>query len=156
MRRAALLYQLKRHFVVTTDAQHRYRTDPNLPRDLPRTRLDQAWVVDITDICLPQTFGCLAASLDAFSRRCGGWRLSRTIDTALTLAALEHALTARRPAPGRIHHSDRGVQYAGGPSVARLAAVGWGRASAGRRWAIPPTTPRRSVASRRSSARRWT
>lgn len=124
MRRASLLCQLKRHFVVTTDAQHPYRTDPNLLRDLPLTRLDQAWVTDITDIRLPRTFVYLAASLDAFCRRCVGWHLSRTIDTALPLAALEHALTARRPAPGLIHHSDRGVQYASGPYVARLEEVG--------------------------------
>src|SRR5262249_4643741 len=31
---------------------------------------------------------------------------------ALTKAALERALAARQPAPGLVHHSDRGVQYA--------------------------------------------
>jgi len=52
--------------------------------------------------------------LDAFSRRCVGWHLSRDIDTRLTLAALERGLTERRPPAGLIHHSDRGVQYASG------------------------------------------
>jgi putative transposase len=32
------------------------------------------------------------------------------IDTTLTIAALERALTTRCPQPGLIHHSDQGVQ----------------------------------------------
>jgi putative transposase len=46
--------------------------------------------------------------LDAFSRRVIGW----TLDTELTLQALRRALVRRRPAPGLVPHSDRGVQYA--------------------------------------------
>lgn len=53
-----------------------------------------------------------------------GWRLSRQIDTQLTLDALEMALTQRQPAPGLIHHSDRGVQYASLRYVARLEQAG--------------------------------
>ena len=52
-----------------------------------------------------------------------GWALSRWIDTELTLAALTMALTTRRPAPGLIHHSDRGVQYASGDYVTALATA---------------------------------
>jgi transposase InsO family protein len=124
MQQEALLCQLKRAFVVTTDSAHGHRVYPNLLRGLVVERLDQVWVTDITYIRLPQGFVYLAAILDAYSRRCIGWRLSRSIDTALTLAALEHALAARRPAPGLIHHSDRGVQYASGMYVARLEAAG--------------------------------
>ena len=49
-----------------------------------------------------------------------GWHLSREIDTALTLTALDRARAARQPPPGLIHHSDRGVQYASAAYVARL------------------------------------
>jgi len=59
-----------------------------------------------------------------WSRRCVGWQPSRWIDTDLTLAALERALVTRHPAPGPVHHSDRGVQYASGDDVARLNGVG--------------------------------
>jgi transposase InsO family protein len=59
-------------------------------------------------------------SSHAFSRRCIGWKLSRQIDARLTLAALEMALEARQPAPGLMHHSDRGVQYASTAYIARL------------------------------------
>ena len=97
---------------------------PNLMRHLMVTRLDQVWVVDMTYIRLPQGFVYLACVLDAFSRRVIGWQLSRDIDTRLTLAALNRAIAARRPAAGLIHHSDRGVQYASGAYVARLEEIG--------------------------------
>jgi transposase InsO family protein len=73
---------------------------------------------------LPTCFICLACVLDAWSRRCVGWQLSRTIDTQLTLAALNHAFALRRPERGLIDHSDRGVQYAASAYVERLTEVG--------------------------------
>jgi transposase InsO family protein len=41
-----------------------------------------------------------------------GYALSRNLDTKLTLSALRMAIDQRNPAPGCIHHSDRGVHYA--------------------------------------------
>jgi len=35
-----------------------------------------------------------------------------TLATRLTKAALEKAIATRQPAPGLVHHSDRGLQYA--------------------------------------------
>jgi transposase InsO family protein len=124
MREESLLYQLKRRFVATTDSQHGFRRYPNLIKDLVIGRLDQVWVADLTYIRLPSTFCYLAAILDACSRRCVGWELSRCIDCSLTLAALERALWIRRPAAGLIHHSDQGVQYASHDYVERLEAAG--------------------------------
>ena len=48
------------------------------------------------------------------------------------MAALEAAVTARRPPPGCVHHSDRGSQYASEPYRTKLAAHGL-RGSMGRR-----------------------
>jgi transposase InsO family protein len=124
MRREALLCQLKRRFIVTTDSAHGLRTYPNLLADAVLAAPDQAWVADITDIRLPTAFVYLACLLDAYSRRCVGWHLSRAIDTRLTLAALDRALALRRPAAGLIHHADRGVQYASAAYVARLEGAG--------------------------------
>lgn len=124
MRQESLLCQLQRRVVVTTDSAHGHRTYPNLLAGLELTAVDQAWVADITYIRLPTAFIYLACILDACSRRCVGWALSRWIDTTLTLTALERALAARRPAPGLVHHSDRGVQYASRAYVERLEAVG--------------------------------
>lgn len=124
MRHESLLCQLQRHFVVTTDSQHGYRTYPNLLAGRVVDGLDQAWVVDITYIRLPTGFVYLACVLDAYSRRCIGWQLSRTIDTALALAALDQAIAVRQPSAGLIHHSDQGVQYASSAYVQRLEAIG--------------------------------
>jgi len=124
MRDEALLCQRERRFLHTTDSAHAFRTFPNLLTDLVPVRPDQVWVADITYIRLPTSFVYLACVLDAWSRRCVGWQVSTTIDTTLTLAALDQALTTRRPAPGLIHHSDRGVQYASAAYIARLAGVG--------------------------------
>jgi putative transposase len=124
MREEALLCQLKRRFIVTTDSAHGYRTYPNLLAQATLDRRDQAWVADITYIRLPTTFVYLACILDAFSRRCIGWKLSRQIDTRLTLAALEMAIERRQPRLGLIHHSDRGVQYASTEYVSCLEEIG--------------------------------
>jgi transposase InsO family protein len=124
MREESLLCQLKRRFVTTTDSGHGLRTYPNLAASFRPTGPDQTWVADITYIRLPTAFVYLACVLDAWSRRCVGWKLSRSIDTCLTLAALNQALATREPAPGLIHHSDRGVQYASGDYVARLEGIG--------------------------------
>ncbi len=110
MRRESLLCQLKRRFRPTTDSAHSFGVYPNLIKDTQLDGLDQAWISDITYVRLPTSFCYLAAILDAYSRRCLGWRLSRSIDTSLTLSALEMALATRRPSAGLIHHSDRGVQ----------------------------------------------
>ena len=124
MREESLLCQLQRHFVVTTHGRHAYQTYPTLLAGLELTAPDQAWVADITYIRLPTTFVYLACVLEAYSRRGLGWPLSPTIDTRLTLAALDGALARRQPAPGMVHHSDRGVQYASREYVARLQQIG--------------------------------
>jgi putative transposase len=124
MREESLLCQLKRRFIPTTDSNHSFGTYPNLLREMVLNAPDQAWQADVTYIRLPTGFVYLAAVLDAYSRRCVGWQLSRCIDTHLTLSALNMALTARRIEPGLVHHSDRGVQYASCAYVERLESVG--------------------------------
>ena len=124
MREESLLCGLKRRWTPTTDATHGLTVYPNLLRTTTVTALHQAWLADMTSIRLPQGFVYLATILDAHSRRVIGWALSRWIDTALALEALDHALHTRALGPGVIHHSDRGVQYASGADVARLTAHG--------------------------------
>ena len=41
-----------------------------------------------------------------------GWALADHLEASLAIEALDMALTARNPAPGLIHHSDRGVEHA--------------------------------------------
>jgi putative transposase len=102
----------RRAFVVTTDSRHNLPVHPNLARQMRPTAVNQLWVADITYIRLRTEFVYLAVILDAFSRRVIGWALGRTLEAELALAALRMALVERKPAPGLVHHSDRGVQYA--------------------------------------------
>jgi transposase InsO family protein len=112
LREDNLLCLRQRAFVRTTDSRHNLRVYPNLARQLMLSNINQLWVADITYIRLLREFIYLAVLLDAFSRRCIGWAISRHIDTQLTLTALQMALRTRSILPGLIHHSDQGVQYA--------------------------------------------
>jgi transposase InsO family protein len=124
MRQDNLLCLRKRPFVpMTTDSRHAWRVVPNLARGLVLTGLDQLWVADITYVRLAEEFAFLAVLLDAFSRRVIGWALDKHLRASLATAALDMAITVRRPAPGSlIHHSDQGVQYACGEYTAVLRA----------------------------------
>jgi putative transposase len=111
MREDNLLCIRRRKFVHTTDSRHSRRVYPNLAEAMVLTGIDQLWIADITYIRLREAFVYLAVVLDAFSRRMLGWALEETLEHELSLAALRMALSQRRPAPGAVHHSDRGVQY---------------------------------------------
>ena len=112
MRGDNLLCLKRRKFLVTTDSRHKHPVYPNLAADLPVTGINQLWVADITYIRLELEFVYLAVILDAFSRRVVGWALDRTLEAVLVVTALRRALQGRQPAPGLVHHSERGVQYA--------------------------------------------
>ena len=66
----------------------------------------------MTSIWTGEGWTFLAVMLDLFARRVVGWAASETNDTALALAVLDSALRERSPAPGLLHHSDRGSPYA--------------------------------------------
>ena len=68
------------------------------------------WVADITYIPTWSGFLYLAMVLDVYSRRIVGWAMETHLRTELILAALNMAITQRRP-EAVIHHSDRGCQY---------------------------------------------
>ncbi len=70
------------------------------------------WVSDITYVETDEGWLYVAGVLDRYSRSVVGWAMGSSLDTSLPLAALNMALGRRRPTPGLIHHSDRGVQYA--------------------------------------------
>ena len=120
LRQDNLLCLRRQAFVRTTDSNHSLPVYPNLARGLVLSNINQLWVSDITYIRLRREFVYLAVILDAYSRRCIGWALSRHIDTQLTLKALRMALANRTVRPGLVHHSDRGVQYAAADYVALL------------------------------------
>lgn len=113
MRENGLLAQSPRRFRTTTDSNHRLPTAPNLlQQEFNTDGPNRVWVGDITYVWTAQGWGYLAALLDLFGRRVVGWAFADHMRTELPLKALQRALDARRPAPGLIHHSDRGSQYA--------------------------------------------
>jgi transposase InsO family protein len=114
MRQDNLLCVRRRAFVVTSDSRHNLPVYPNLAGQMEPTAINQLWVADITYIRLRTEFVYLAVVLDAFSRRVIGWALGRTLEAELAVSALRMALLERKPQPGLVHHSDRGLQYASG------------------------------------------
>jgi len=96
----------------TTDSQHDHPVVPNRLKDLgPPAQINQTWVADITYIPTAEGWLYLAAVMDLYSRRIVGWAAEPHLQTSLVKEALRRALVDRRPAPGLLHHSDRGVQY---------------------------------------------
>jgi putative transposase len=124
MRRDNLLALRRRRFMVTTNSNHKFEVYLNLARRMKLSGMDQLWIADITYIRLQAEFVYLAVILDAFSRKVVGWALDRTLANRLTISALEQAIAQRRPRPGLVHHSDRGLQYARGEYVAILEQYG--------------------------------
>ena len=79
----------------------------NFSSDVP----DRLWVADITYVRSAEGFVYLAFILDAYSRRVVGWSMATHLRTELVVESLQMAIARRKPAPGLVHHSDRGVQY---------------------------------------------
>ena len=106
----------------TTNSDHAYPRYPNLLPGREVSQPNAVWVADITYVRLAREFVYLAVLMDVYTRAIRGWELSRHLDQALTLAALERAV-ATGHVPG-IHHSDQGVQYAASAYTGRLASLG--------------------------------
>ena len=76
------------------------------------TRPGQVWQADITYVATQEGWLYVAGVLDACSRKIVGWAVDDTMPTGLVARAFERAVASQRPAPGLLHHSDRGSQYA--------------------------------------------
>jgi putative transposase len=116
MRAHGLVGRRPTRWTRTTNSAHDHPVAPNvLDRqfDVQGIRaLNRVWVADITYVPTQEGFLFLAVVLDLASRRVVGWAMQPSLEAELALAALRMALAERRPEPGLLHHSDRGVQYA--------------------------------------------
>ncbi len=120
MREDNLLGLQPQRFKVTTNSNHKFEVYLNLAARMKLSGINQLWVADITYIRLKAEFVYLAVILDGFSRKVVGWALDGTLAVRLTIGALEQAIERRQPAPGLVHHSDRGFQYAHAEYIAIL------------------------------------
>jgi putative transposase len=99
--------------VRTTDSHHDLPVAPNLlEQTFVATRPNQDWLADITYVPTAEGWLYLAVVLDLFTRKIVGWSMRDHLRAELAIAALSMATQRQRPAPGLIHHSDRGSQYA--------------------------------------------
>jgi putative transposase len=116
MRTEGLVARRPRAAVRTTDSTHGEPVAPNLVArqfaPVTHPALNRVWVSDITYVPTQAGWLYLAVVLDLASRRCVGWAMRPSLEADLALSAVRMAFEARRPAPGLVHHSDRGVQYA--------------------------------------------
>lgn len=124
MQQDNLLAVRRRKFILATDARHDLPVYLNLAGRMELSGINQLWVADLTYIRLREEFLYLAVVLDAFSRRVVGWALDDSLHAPLAIAALRNAIDQRRPMPGLVHHSDRGIQYASEDYVALLRKYG--------------------------------
>ena len=109
----------------TTDSRHDHPIAPNrLERNFTADRSDQVWLADISYIPSDEGWLYLAAIKDMATREIVGWSMADHLRTGLCTDALVMALQRHPPAPGLIHHSDRGVQYAAEPYRVVLARHG--------------------------------
>jgi putative transposase len=112
MRANQLIARQKRRFKRTSDSEHAWPVAPNLvAQDFTADGPDRKWGADISYIWTAEGWLYLAVVLDLFSRRVVGWATSDRLKRDLAVKALRRALVARNPAPGLVHHSDRGSQY---------------------------------------------
>lgn len=126
MRESSIRSKVTKRFKVrTTDSNHAHPVAPNvLDRKFTADKPDAAWLCDITYIPTREGWLYLAGVMDLCSRRIVGWSMADHLRVRLVRDALTMATTTRSPAPGLVHHSDRGVQYCCGEYRAELEA--WG------------------------------
>jgi putative transposase len=113
MRKLELTPKSKRRFKVTTDSKHGLPIFTNvLNRQFNPSKINQAWVSDITYIATDQGWLYLAVVMDLYSRTIVGWAMDKQMTENLVIDALTMALSRRKIYAGLLLHSDRGSQYA--------------------------------------------
>jgi transposase InsO family protein len=98
--------------------------DNLLWRDFSADKPNEKWVSDITYIWAEDKWLYLATVMDLYSRRIVGWSLGEDMTESLIEQAMTMAFQLRKPNPGLIVHSDRGVQYRAQKYIDFLASKG--------------------------------
>ncbi len=126
MRSAGLHAKPRRRSRRTTNSDHTHAVAANVVnRRFAVTEIaapNRGWACDSTSVPTREGWLYLAVILDLASRMVVGWAMQSTLDQSLTHTALHMAGVRRRPLPGVLHHSDRGVQYAATDYQQMLAA----------------------------------
>ncbi len=125
MREAGIRAKTVKKWRATTDSSHKLPVAENaLARQFAPTAANRVWAGDITYLWTEEGWLYLAVVLDLYSRAVIGWAMGPRLTANLAMDALTMALWRRKPMPGLLHHSDRGVQYASRDYQRRLANAG--------------------------------
>lgn len=115
----------KRRYKATTNSKHVLPVAPNLlNRQFGVAAPDRVWTTDITYIPTREGWLYLAVVMDLYTRAIVGWAMDSRMTRELVMGALRMARFRRKPAPGLLHHSDRGSQYCSHDYQALLAEYG--------------------------------
>jgi len=113
MRKNGIKSKRTRKFKATTNSNHRLPIAPNLLNQVfSASKPNEIHVSDITYIPTGEGWLYLAVVIDLYSRQVVGWCMSERATKELVYNAVCQAIVRRKPKPGLIFHSDRGVQYA--------------------------------------------
>ena len=113
MKKFGIKAKRRRKFRHTTDSTHKLPVAPNLlSRKFNPCEPNKTWASDISYVWTKQGWLYLAVTMDLYSRKIVGWSLQEHMKKDLVIDALKMGLSRRKMAPGALHHSDRGSQYA--------------------------------------------
>ena len=102
----------KKRFKATTNSRHTLPVAENLVKqEFEATSPNQIWLSDITYIPTEESWLYLVGHKDAFTGEIVGYAMGARMTRNLVSQSLFRAVSAKRPLPGLIHHSDRGSQY---------------------------------------------
>jgi len=111
-RKLGLRCRQKRRFKATTDSRHSLPVAENLlDQKFEASAPNQIWLSDITYIPTEEGWLYLAGHKDLFTGEVVGYAMAERMTKNLIIHSLRRAVTAKRPAAGLLHHSDRGSQY---------------------------------------------
>lgn len=99
-------------YKATTDSYHNLPVAENmLNQQFKAEAPNKIWVTDITYIPTEEGWLYLAGHKDIWNGEIAGYAMGERISKNLVSESLFRAVSAKRPAKGLIHHSDRGSQY---------------------------------------------
>jgi len=125
MREHGIRARHKRRYRATTDSKHGLPVADNLlNRNFSPGTPNRVWTADLTYVWTDEGWLYLAVVLDLFNREIVGWSIKPRMTADIVVEALTMAWFRRKPAPGLLHHSDRGSQYASLVFQEKLAGYG--------------------------------
>jgi len=102
----------KRKFKATTDSKHKLPVAENLLcHQFKVNQPNTVWLSDITYVPTDEGWLYLAGHKDLCTAEIVGYAMGERLTRNLVSQSLLRAMTAKHPAKGLVHHSDRGSQY---------------------------------------------